>query len=119
VRQRFELWRAQRPLYIERAAYEATDPVMQAAWGLAGRCVTGTLVSATGDDTAALEPLREQCTPLARAGAFAATRLRGALVCRYLGPHTHEARACLQRAWEMLRPALLGKPTCAPRIWNT
>lgn len=119
IRQRFELWREQRPLYLERAAYDATEPVMQSAWGLAGQCVTATLVCTTGNTAPALEPLREQCAPLAIEGAFAATQLRDVLVCRYLGPHTHEARACLQRAWEVLRPELLNKAACTPRIWNT
>lgn len=119
IRQHIELWRAGRPLYLERAAYAADAPVMRAAWGLAGQCVTGTLLCTTTSELPALEPLREQCAPLAIEGAFAATQLRGVLACRYLGPHTHEARACLQRAWELLRPALLGKAACAPRIWNT
>lgn len=119
IRQRFEVWRAQRPLYIERALYDASEPVMQAAWGLAGQGVTATLVCTTASDMPALEPLREQCAPLAVEGAFAVTQLRDVLVCRYLGPHTHEARACLQRAWEILRPMLLGKAAISPRIWNT
>lgn len=119
IRQRIELWRAGRPLYLERAAYDADEPVMQAAWGLAGQCVTGTLLCTTAGESPALEPLREQCAPLATEGAFAATQLRGVVVCRYLGPHTHEARACLERAWELLRPALLNKAACAPRIWST
>jgi urease accessory protein len=119
IRQRIALRRDGRPLLLEHAAYDANAPVMQAAWGLAGQCVTGTLVCTTRDDAPALEPLREQCVPLAHDGAFAASQLRSVLVCRYLGPHTHEARACLERAWEMLRPTTLGKPACAPRIWST
>lgn len=119
IRQRFEIWREHRPLYLERAAYDANEAVMQAAWGLAGHCVTATLVCTSTDEAIALEPLREQCAPLAIEGAFAVSQLRDVLVCRYLGPHMHEARACLQRAWELLRPAVLNKAACAPRIWST
>jgi urease accessory protein len=118
LRQRIELWRDGVPLYLERADYDARAPVMSAAWGMAGQCVTGTLL-ATGGDAALLDAVRAACAPLSGAGAFAATLLRDNLVCRYLGPHAHEARRCLQRAWEVARPAVMNKPACAPRIWST
>lgn len=118
VRQRIELWRDGIPLYIERADYDANAPVMNAAWGLAGQSVTGTMIS-TGGDTQTLDAVRAACAPLAGGGAFAATLLRDVLVCRYLGPHTHDARRCLHRAWEIARPQVMGKAVCAPRIWNT
>ncbi len=118
VRQCIELWRDGTPLYIERADYDATAPVMNAAWGLAGQCVSGTLL-ATQADVAMLEAVRASCATLTIEGAIAATLLRDTLVCRYLGPHAHEARQALQRAWEIARPAVLGKPACVPRIWST
>jgi urease accessory protein len=41
------------------------------------------------------------------------------MVCRYLGTSAEQARAYLGRAWALLRPALIGRPAAAPRIWAT
>jgi urease accessory protein len=40
------------------------------------------------------------------------------LVCRYLGWQAEAARSYFLRAWEVIRPAALGRPACPPRIWN-
>ncbi len=118
VRQRIELWHDTTPLYLERADYDAGAIVMRSAWGLASQCVTATMLSTHGS-AQTLDAVRGACTPLANPGAFAATLLRDVLVCRYLGPHAHTARRCLERAWEIVRPALMTKAACAPRIWST
>lgn len=116
LRQRFELWREGLPLYIERARYEDGAAALDAPWGLAGAAVSGTLLC-VHDDAALAEQLRAAVVP--DAGLFAATQLDGVLVCRYLGAHVDEARRCFEQAWALLRPAVLQRPACAPRIWAT
>jgi len=41
------------------------------------------------------------------------------IVVRGLGQCSETMRMLLQKMWGTLRPALLGKTACAPRIWNT
>lgn len=41
------------------------------------------------------------------------------MVARYLGHSTFEARDIFQRLWEKLRPEIMGRKACPPRIWNT
>lgn len=118
--QRLEVWRDDAPLFIDRSEILGNAPVLTQQWGWAGYSVSGVLVCTTLDlPRELLEKLREACAARQHDGVFAATLLRGVLVCRYLGHHAQHARTCLQRAWEILRPALLGKSACAPRIWNT
>lgn len=119
-RQRFEVWRDGTPLFIDRSDVHGDAAVLTQAWGWAGYSVSGVLVCAATDVPRELvQTLREACTTLQRDGVFAATQLQDVLVCRYLGHHAQYARACLQRAWEIVRPVVLGKAAQVPRIWNT
>lgn len=118
--QRLEVWRDSTPLFIDRSAVLGAAPVLTQPWGWAGYSISGVLVCALADvPRELLQTLRETCATLQRDGVFAATQLRGVLVCRYLGHHAQHARTCLQRAWEILRPEYLGKNAQVPRIWNT
>ncbi len=116
VRQRFELWRDGLPLYIERARYEQNGAVLTAPWGLAGHSVSGTLLCVT-NEAECIELVREAAR--FEVGLFSVTLLDGVVVCRYLGDHAEEARQCFEKAWSVLRPAVLQRPVCAPRIWAT
>ena len=40
------------------------------------------------------------------------------IVVRYLGHSTTHARDLFTQAWHLLRPQLLKRPACAPRIWT-
>lgn len=116
LRQRVELWREGMPLYIERARYEEGAAALTAPWGLAGCAVSGSLWCVC-DGEELLARVREAVAPAA--GLFSATRLDGVLLCRYLGDHADEARRCFETVWQVLRPALLQRSACAPRIWAT
>ena len=50
---------------------------------------------------------------------FTATVVDGVLVCRYLGPSASEAHVAFVDVWTALRPVLIGRPACPPRIWAT
>lgn len=118
--QRLEVWRDDTPLFIDRSNVLGNAQVLTQRWGWSGYSISGVLVCASAElPRELLDKLRASCASLQRDGLFAATQLRGALVCRYLGHHAQHARTCLQRAWEILRPEYLGKAAQAPRIWNT
>jgi urease accessory protein len=112
-RQRFELWRDGHPLCLERTSWEGGAAVMEAAWGLRGATVTGTLL-ATGGPFAVDDIRTVPSTDL-----VSATVVDETLVCRYLGGSAERARAYLARVWSLVRPALVGRPPCPPRIWST
>jgi urease accessory protein len=123
LRQRFELWLDGSPLFIERATFDG-GPVQDAAWGLGGAPVHGMLLAvASAPSTIATRPVRDA---LFRLGAvlpapdLTSVSLVGtALVCRYLGESAQRAREHFTRLWTWLRPLMLGRPACPPRIWST
>jgi urease accessory protein len=85
---------------------------------LAGEPVTGTLL-ATPASADVLPSLRALADTLPSGSLGAATIIDDVVVCRYLGPSAGEARALFAAMWGVLRPRLLGRAACAPRIWAT
>jgi urease accessory protein len=121
-RQRLELFIDDRPLLSERASY---GPELQAApWGMRDASVSATFF-ATGptlSDAAApalLGQLRGLTASDRAADLLSATVVGAVLVLRYLGRSSERARSLFESAWRLVRPALLGRPACPPRIWST
>jgi urease accessory protein len=112
-RQRLELWRRGRPLCLERSRLDGGSPVLDAAWGLAGAAVTGTLLATPAP------PVELVRAALSGSDLTSASVVGDVLVCRYLGPSAERARDHFIRLWALLRPTLLGRAATAPRIWRT
>jgi urease accessory protein len=124
LRPQLELSRDGRLVYVERGLYEAGSPLLQAAWGLQGQPVVGTLVCAAPDAARCIEPVRARLAALDSAAHGGVPRLAASawddcLLVRYLGPSAEQARIGLAAAWEALRPSIMGVPAVVPRIWRT
>jgi len=113
---RLALYRDDRPLFLERLEVAGPDDLVGPA-GLRGLPVTATML-ATGVREAHLEGLAERLQVRERTLA-AMTLMDDLLVVRYLGSSTFEAREIFQDLWTGLRPRLLGRSACPPRIWST
>ena len=111
------MWRAGEPLFVERAHYTSTTPVLDAPWGLGGRPVVGTLVAVGGAPPDIARALERAVTTTA--GRFAASELREVVVARYVGADVEEALRAFRAAWQVLRNACFGVDAIEPRIWRT
>jgi urease accessory protein len=113
---RFNLVREQKPLLIDR--WHVSSPAdLSGAASLRNHPVVGNWL-ATNADQQDLE-LARTVLPQPRAGALGISLLEELLVARYLGDSTDEAHRLFQTLWTNLRPRLLGRAACAPRIWAT
>ncbi len=104
------------PLLEERLRFAAPSPFMRVPWGLGGRSVLGTLFAyPADDDTLALARKvgHDEDTEAA------ATRLDALLCLRCLGHDATRVREYLARVWEALRPDVIGRAPCVPRVWAT
>lgn len=116
IRQHLEIWRENKPLVIERARLEGGGDVLYAPWGLASYTVSGTLL---------ITPSGARELELARSVTsnndvlFSATLMEDVLVCRYLGHQGEHARQYFSDVWALIRPELLQRKACPPRIWKT
>ena len=115
---RFEINRHQKPVYNESLRIYPGDPALDAAWGLAGRPVIGTMV-ATTEAPHAVEAIRKQMAHMPYEGYFTTTSLRQVVVSRFLGEDVYTGLTLFRQVWEILRPLLTGKKPCPPRIWAT
>jgi urease accessory protein len=113
-RQRFELWREEQPLVLDRSRLSGGDQILEAAWGLQGQPVTATMM-ATPATKEMLTIVRDAITDC----GFSATLLDDVLVCRYLGSQGAQAREIFAQAWAAIRPLLINRPACPPRVWAT
>jgi urease accessory protein len=122
VTQRFEVFRAGRPLFIDSLHLDtAGADVRNGGAGLAGRTVSALFVSgpfAPADDAGALvERLRNIGAP--NDALLGVTLVNGFIAVRYLGDCAWQAREWFVRCWRLLRPAVLDRAACPPRIWAT
>jgi urease accessory protein len=113
---RLELRAAGVPLLRERLLVENERDLVGAA-GLRGLPVVATLL-ATPANGVHLE-LARACLRETSEGVSGATLVDTLLLVRHLGPSTEQARRALVRTWSALRPPLLGRDPCPPRIWAT
>jgi urease accessory protein len=112
----FTLLRDGLPLLCERLTVDSRKALYGAA-GLRGRPVVASLY-ATTDDEQLSERVRD-LIPEENRPQLGITLVDGLLIARYLGDSTETARRLFIEIWRELRPAVLHRAPCAPRIWNT
>ncbi|MCB9641348.1 MAG: urease accessory protein UreD [Myxococcales bacterium] len=118
VEQRLAIYHQDRPLLLERQYLAADDPLFRAMSGFHTHLVSGTLVIAgLQDPQMGVEQLRAHLGT--QQTTLSVTQRMGVIVVRYLGDCSEQALQQLRDCWQRLRPLLLGKAPCLPRIWNT
>ncbi len=110
------VFRDDTPWLLER--FLLTDPAeLDALSGLRGFPVFATLLANDVDQTL-LEQMQSQFGHLELA-CIGFTLLDDLLICRYLGESTEQARQIFIQIWQTLRPHLIQRAVCMPRIWAT
>jgi urease accessory protein len=111
----FSLRRGGMPILIERIQINADR--LNTPTGLRGHPVMAMLV-ATPADNNLLEQVRA-ILPDENNHLIAATLIEDCLVVRYLGNSTANCRKLFAQIWRVLRPVILERKACPPRIWAT
>jgi urease accessory protein len=120
VRQTTSIRRAGRLIWHEQGELDGAGSAMHSPFGLAGHTVCATLIGCgPALDAAQLQALRDETGACGAAGQTGVTQLKQAIVVRHLGTSSETARAVMLCAWRHLRPILLGRAACVPRLWNT
>lgn len=120
IEQQLSFYFQDRPLLLERQCLGGHDPMMQASAGFRGATVSGTLLAyGLNDPDTAVEALRAVLPNRDGDNWFSVTHRLDLLIVRYLGHDSEQAQCGLRLAWQLLRPSLMNKPPCTPRIWST
>jgi len=115
-RQAYEIYRAGKPLILERTRLQGGAAMQSAAWGLAGYPVSGTLLISDAS-AGMLELARGAGADVS--GLFSASIVQDVMICRLLGRQGLEVREALAKVWDAIRPAWIDRAPCRPRIWDT
>ena len=104
------------PKLMERLRISEPEAINNPA-NLRGLPVNATLL-ATPADKDLLAALRQNLQPV-KQGVTGLTLLDNLLVARYLGESTEEARNHFIDIWKQIRPTVIERSPCPPRIWAT
>jgi urease accessory protein len=121
ISQKSMIRRGGKLIWFEQGSLDGGSSAMSSPLVLAGKTVCATL-TAVGKtlSAASITALREELAAVANNHAgIGVTQLKSLLVVRYLGDASETARRVMIRAWQHLRPELLGRDAIVPRIWNT
>ena len=123
LRQTFDLYYDGDITWLERWRFNARDiDFLNSNLGLNGYSANGVFIAGPFEQDIAsdvMDELRAQCTTVrnAKQGLAGASLVNKWLVIRYVGSSTTQARDFFTSAWRLLRPLLLDRPACPPRIW--
>ncbi|MBX2824081.1 MAG: urease accessory protein UreD [Gammaproteobacteria bacterium] len=113
---RVALYRDKVPVFADRLQVANAADLLQRT-GVRGHLVNAMMLVTPASSTM-LDIVREQL-PAAQPTTSSVTLLPDLLVIRYLGDCAETARDLFVRLWASLRPWLLERPACNPRIWAT
>ncbi len=110
-----------KPLWLEQGILAASGRQMRSPLGLGCHSVCASLIAVgSAGNSGLLDAVREQCAESSDGhGQFGVTQMKSVIIVRHLGDNSEVARRVMIAAWQVLRPALLGREAAVPRIWNT
>jgi len=114
VRQQLQVRQAGRLLWWDQGVLHGGSRAMQSPHILGGATVCATFLAAGRSADATLIAQLRALDP-----ALGVTALKAVLVVRYLGHDAEQARKLMARAWQVLRPHWMERPSTELRIWNT
>ena len=128
IEQTVEIHRNGQLAFIDKLLVNDKNGVTHAMSGLNGRTVYGTLigfvpVEKTGKQL--VSALREKIEDLinektnADKDVLSITYVNGFCIARYLGDSSEQAKHLFTLLWQVMRPVLVGREACKPRIWYT
>lgn len=95
---------------------DAKSPLIRSPWGLNQNTAIGVMLAYPGDIN-----LRDKVREVLHANnlAVGVTLLDSLLVIRGMAAQAQNLRRVFVQVWEAIRPILLRREACLPRIWNT
>lgn len=109
-----QLHRNGEPLLLEKLAVSAEN--RNTACGLRNKPVMSTMIASHADQTV-LDNVRTQLNDSNE--LISATLIEDCLIVRFLGDSTAVSRQLLTPIWHLIRPVVMNKQPCPPRIWAT
>ena len=110
------------PLFVDRLVLNKNlDLMLQGKAGFQENSVAGffLLGPIPEDVEKTIEGLRESAIKMDMQNVVSVTKVGEFYIGRYLGDSAEQAKNIFTQWWTMLRPLLINRKACAPRIWST
>ena len=119
VMTRLEVYRDGAPLMLDRLLIDGGQPLQSPA-SLNGYPCFGTFISTNVTQTL-LDEARNSVAEYSRSSGLqiGLTLFDDLLVVRCLGQQAEQVSTTLKAVWSALRPEVMQRPVCLPRIWST
>jgi urease accessory protein len=123
LQQSLTVYQGGKPLFIDRLSLVAPSKLQTGKAGFQNKIVFGTfIINSDIINPQCAEQLAEwqQTTnTLIAPSTVAITQKPGVFIARILGDKAERARDTFESLWTLLRPKVINKQACAPRIWRT
>jgi urease accessory protein len=119
-RSRWEIWRAGKPLWIDRQQLIGSETTVQSPNALGGMPIVATFIwIGQAVNLADLQAARYLGETLIKQGKTGLTLTQGdGLFCRYRGDSTAEVRKWFSQLWDLLRSTYGQRQPIRPRVWS-
>jgi urease accessory protein len=117
-----------RPVWVDPQWVQGGSAMLDSLHGLAGCPVIGSFAivgrSVSGETVESARGIWEKMGEMGKVGEMresadvGVTRLMAGMLCRYRGGSTAEARRWFTKVWDLVRPELLKRSGCKPRVWQ-
>lgn len=120
--QDYQVWRDDKPIFIDRLTLDDHNRrrFLLSSAAMDAHPVYGFFIACgLSKNDALLERIRGLIERACLDRFVAVTQLGESLITRYLGGSAEQARKAFTLVWQEVRPLLLQREACAPRIWLT
>ena len=110
------------PVFIDKIQFNAENQrFYTGAAGLQSQPVSGFFIAGPflGSTVTLIAALRQEIEFIGLKANLAVSQIKDFLIIRYLGMSAFGCRQGFVNLWKLLRPALIGRQACEPRIWLT
>lgn len=116
--QSIRVMRDGKPLFLDRLGFNAQDSIRSSYSGFQNQNVFASFII-TADVSWQYSDWVDEANSQFIHTRIAVTQKMGVLIVRALGQDVEELKEALIQVWEIVRPLVINKTACRPRIWNT
>lgn len=123
--QRFEIWVEGVPKLIEHLRVNSVNELNTLSAGLRDCPINGMFIAgpfeeaSLGDIVQELRDAGSQSRVQDNSSRLGISAVNGFVIARYLGQCSESAKCIFEELWRGVRPLLLERAVCSPRIWST
>lgn len=116
--QKLEIWQDDKPLLLETNRFQGGDNFLQSACGLNDHKTLATFVIKDPQQKLSKEMIMSHL-PKDDSIVSSCTYVNGLFIIRAMGQYAEETKNYFIHIWQTIRPLVIDRSPCVPRIWNT